>query len=77
MSASRHKYDIAVVGGGISGLTAGALLARAGKKVLVVEAEDKPGGYARAIESEGYRFDPAVHFVMGGNRHGPFGPGLI
>src|SRR6266508_4779664 len=43
--ARESSHDVVVIGGGIGGLTAGALLARAGKKVLVVEAEAQPGGF--------------------------------
>ena len=76
-AVGRDDRDVVVVGGGLSGLTAGALLARAGKTTVVVEAEGKPGGYARSIDVDGYRFEPAIHLVMGGNEAGPFGPGLI
>jgi monoamine oxidase len=48
-----------MVGAAIGGLTAGALLARAGKSVLVVEADERPGAYARALQYEGYTFDRA------------------
>ena len=71
------ECDVVVVGGGAAGLTAGGLLARAGRSVVVVEAESRPGGYLRSIECDGYSFDRAVQLVMGCNPDGPFGPGLI
>ena len=40
-----HDHHIVVVGAGIAGLSAGALLASRGCKVLVIEAHDRPGGY--------------------------------
>lgn len=49
-SASPIRYDAVVVGAGPNGLTAGALLARAGLGVLVVEAAEEPGGGCRSAE---------------------------
>jgi len=64
--AARDAYDAVVVGSGLGGLTAAALLARAGRRVLVVERHDRPGGYAHAFRRRHYRFDSAVHLVGGG-----------
>ena len=75
--SSRRSYDVVVVGSGIGGLTAGALLARAGRSVLVLERHDRPGGYAHAFRRRHYLFDSAVHLV-GGCGAGPAeGGGLI
>ncbi|MCH7636862.1 MAG: NAD(P)-binding protein, partial [Proteobacteria bacterium] len=41
-----NKYDAIVVGGGHNGLVCSALLAKAGKSVLVLEANDQVGGAA-------------------------------
>jgi prolycopene isomerase len=65
------SYDVAVVGAGLGGLSAGAALARAGKKVLVVERQDGPGGYSHAFRRGPYLFDPAVHLTSQG-RPGEF-----
>lgn len=70
-------YDAVVIGAGVGGLTAGALLARAGRKVLVVEADGKPGGYARTLVRGPYTFDRADHLIWGCEQGGPFGPGVI
>src|SRR6195952_3659363 len=51
-----------VLGGGPAGLTAGYLLAKAGKKVIVFEAEDQVGGIAKTVvDPEGFRFDLGGH----------------
>jgi len=71
------RYDVVVIGAGVGGLTAGGLLARAGKSVLVVEAEQRPGGHARALRDGRYTFDPAVHLINACEPEGPFGPGVM
>ena len=55
--------DIIVVGSGISGLTCAALLARTGKKVLVLEQHDVAGGCTHNFVEKGFEFDTGVHYV--------------
>lgn len=43
-------YDIIVIGAGIGGLTAAALLAHSGRRVLVLESHIEPGGCASSYE---------------------------
>lgn len=43
-AASRLSWDVIIIGAGHNGLTAAAYLARAGKRVLVLERRDRIGG---------------------------------
>lgn len=54
------KYDVIIIGAGMGGLSAGAFLAREGKRVLILEKHDKPGGYLTSFTSRGYTFDSAI-----------------
>jgi protoporphyrinogen oxidase len=50
-----------VLGGGPAGLTAGYLLGKQDRHVVVLEAEDQVGGLAKTVERDGYRFDLGGH----------------
>ncbi len=54
--AGKDHYDAIVIGGGCNGLTCAALLAKAGRHVVLVERRDTLGGLATGGESHpGYR----------------------
>src|ERR671916_830393 len=60
--AARDPKPYVVIGGGPAGLTAGYLLAKAGRRVIVFEAEDQVGGLAKTVvDPDGYRFDLGGH----------------
>ena len=54
------KYDAIVVGGGISGLTAAAFLAKAGHKMLLCEKESTCGGLMNSFERDGFVYDGGI-----------------
>jgi phytoene dehydrogenase-like protein len=60
----KSKYDVIVIGGGHNGLTNAAYLARAGKKVLVVERRHVLGGAAVTEEVfPGFKFSVCSYVV--------------
>lgn len=66
------KYDVALIGAGISSLTAGILLARKGYKVGVFEKIKKPGGYLHCFRRFGASFDSGAHYVGAVEKRQPF-----
>ncbi len=59
---SRRRWDVIIVGGGHNGLTSAFYLARAGKRVLVLEARERIGGACTLEETwPGYRVSPCAY----------------
>jgi protoporphyrinogen oxidase/predicted dehydrogenase len=55
------RLGTAILGAGPAGLTAAYVLARRGKPGIVFEADGTPGGIAKTVEFNGFRFDLGGH----------------
>ena len=58
---SETAFDAVVIGSGLGGLTAAALLAKAGRKVCVIERNHSVGGAASAFKTGALTIEPALH----------------
>ena len=52
-----------MVGSGIGGMTTAVLMAKVGKKVLVLEQHDQAGGCCHTFIDKGYEFDVGIHYI--------------
>ena len=57
------KYDVIVVGAGISGLLAALTLSKHGKRVLILEKNRYLGGNCNSYMVDGYQVDTGVHAI--------------
>lgn len=63
------RLDAVVIGSGIGGLATAAILAKAGKRVLVLEQHTKAGGCCHTFKQSGLEFDTGK---VGKNWHSLF-----
>ena len=57
------SWDYVVIGSGIGGMAAAAMLSKLGRRVLVLEQHNIPGGFTQMFKRPGYRWDVGVHIV--------------
>lgn len=58
-------YDVIIIGAGLGGLTAGAKLAREGKRILLLEQHDRPGGCATTFKRREFTMEVGLHEMDG------------
>ena len=58
-------HDVLIIGSGLGGLECGALLAKRGFKVLVLEGSNQPGGCMQSFRRGGLHYDTGLHYVGG------------
>ena len=63
------SYDAIIIGSGMGGLTCGAFLAKAGKRVLMLERHYTPGGFTHVFRRGAYEWDVGLHYI--GEVHRP------
>jgi protoporphyrinogen oxidase len=67
-----NQYDAVIVGAGFTGLTAGLQLARAGKKVCILEGDSEPGGLAGTFEfRDGVTIEKFYHHWFNNDEYVP------
>ena len=57
------KYDAIIIGSGIGSLATGAILAKEGKKVLILERHYTAGGFTHIFKRKGYEWDVGIHYI--------------
>lgn len=65
--------NISIIGSGIAGLTAGAVLAKAGHAVDIYEQYHRPGGLTATIEQDGFQWDLGQLLLEGLGADEPLG----
>ena len=56
-------YDAIIIGSGMGSLTTGAILAKEGQKVLVLERHYTAGGFTHVFKRKGYEWDVGIHYI--------------
>ncbi len=58
-----RRFDVVVMGSGLGGLVTGLLLAKAGKKVCILEKNNQYGGNLQTFVRDREIFDSGVHYI--------------
>ena len=69
---NKNHSEICIIGAGISGLTAGALLTKQGYKVTIFEKESRIGGRALSFDASSYTIDQYLKLLLRFNMNVPY-----
>jgi hypothetical protein len=69
---NKNHSEICIIGAGISGLTAGALLTKQGYKVTIFEKESRIGGRALSFDASSYTVDQYLKLLLRFNMNVPY-----
>lgn len=56
-------YDAIVIGSGLGAMTFGAIMAKMGKKILLLEKHYVAGGFTHVFKRKEYEWDVGIHYV--------------
>lgn len=65
---AKGNYDAIIIGSGMGGLTTAAILAKAGKKILVLERHYTAGGFTHTFKRKNYEWDVGIHYIGAVNK---------
>ncbi|MFT4545831.1 MAG: all-trans-retinol 13,14-reductase [Bacteroidia bacterium] len=59
----KDGYDAIVIGSGLGSMTFAAIMAKMGKKILILEKHYVPGGFTHVFKRKEYEWDVGIHYV--------------
>lgn len=59
----KSGYDAIVIGSGLGAMTFGAIMAKMGKKILLLEKHYVAGGFTHVFKRKEYEWDVGIHYV--------------
>jgi len=68
---TNSDFDAVIIGSGMGGMSAAAMLAKDGLKVLILEAAHAPGGCSSSYYRKGYTFETGATTLIGFDDHQP------